>query len=140
MKAYYILCVIIPLVIFFMSFNTLDKRIRNNRLKYAIFSVFSVLVNGYLVYYEFVVGSVSDMPIVVDYPLLQIVPTVLVLISFIFYKKGRSKEAIIDADRISDSVEEMRFRKRSERTAIDIVTSDDESNNSEDSEILWSSI
>lgn len=130
---YYILCTIIPLVIFFLSFNTLDKKIRNNRLKYAIFSVLSIFVNGYLVYYEFVVGNVSDMQIFLDYPFLQLSPTVLVVISFIFYKKGKSKEAIIDADRISNSVEEMRFRKRSQRTSIDIATSDD---SSDDSEIL----
>lgn len=133
MKMYYILCTIIPLVIFFLSFNTLDKKIRNNRLKYAIFSVLSIFVNGYLVYYEFVVGNVSDMQIFLDYPFLQLSPTVLVVISFIFYKKGKSKEAIIDADRISNSVEEMRFRKRSQRTSIDIATSDD---SSDDSEIL----
>lgn len=133
MKMYYVLCTVIPLVIFFLSFNTLDKKIRNNRLKYAIFSVVSILVNGYLVYHEFVVGSVSDMQVFLDYPLLQLIPTVLVVISFMFYKKGKSKEAIIDADRISNSVEEMRFRKRRERTSIDIATSDD---SSDDEEIL----
>lgn len=133
MKMYYVLCTVIPLVIFFLSFNTLDKKIRNNRLKYAIFSVVSILVNGYLVYHEFVVGSVSDMQVFLDYPLLQLISTVLVVISFMFYKKGKSKEAIIDADRISNSVEEMRFRKRRERTSIDIATSDD---SSDDEEIL----
>lgn len=133
MKMYYVLCTVIPLVIFFLSFNTLDKKIRNNRLKHAIFSVVSILVNGYLVYHEFVVGSVSDMQVFLDYPLLQLIPTVLVVISFMFYKKGKSKEAIIDADRISNSVEEMRFRKRRERTSIDIATSDD---SSDDEEIL----
>ncbi len=133
MKIYYILCASIPLVIFFLSFNTLDKKIRNNRLKYAIFSILSILVNGYLVYHEFIVGSVSDMQVFLDYPYLQLVPTVLVVISFMFYKKGKSKEAVIDADRISNSVEEMRFRKRSQRTSIDIATSDD---SGDDSEIL----
>ena len=92
MKIYYILCASIPLVIFFLSFNTLDKKIRNNRLKYAIFSILSILVNGYLVYHEFIVGSVSDMQVFLDYLYLQLVPTVLVVISFMFYKKGKSKE------------------------------------------------
>ena len=73
------------------------------------------------------------MQVFLDYPYLQLVPTVLVVISFMFYKKGKSKEAVIDADRISNSVEEMRFRKRSQRTSIDIATSDD---SGDDSEIL----
>ncbi len=130
MKAYYILCVVIPLVIFFLSFNTLDKKIRNNRLKYSLFSILTIFINGYLTYYEFVVGSVNDIKLFVDFPYLQILPAILVLISFLFYKKGHSKEAIINADRISNSVEEMRFRKRRERAAIEITT--DEENSSEE--------
>ena len=133
MRAYYILCVLIPLVIFFLSFNTLDKKIRNNRLKYAIFSVISVFVNGYFVYYEYINGSVSDIQLFDDYPYLQLLPVVLVVISFLLYKKGKGKEAVINADRISNSVEEMRFRKRRERATIEITTDD---NNSSDEEIL----
>lgn len=130
LRAYYILCAVIPVIIFFVSFNTLDKRIRNSRLKHAIPAFFTMFANGYLVYYQFFVKDVDEMELVLEYPYLQLVPAALVLISFIFYKKGKGKEGFINADLISDSVEEIRFRKRRESTSVELSTSESTDDNS----------
>lgn len=99
-------------------------------MKHAIPAFFTMFANGYLVYYQFFVKDVDEMELVLEYPYLQLVPAALVLISFIFYKKGKGKEGFINADLISDSVEEIRFRKRRESTSVELSTSESTDDNS----------
>lgn len=95
----YCFAALIPLLIFFRSFKTLDKRIRNCRLKYAIVSMIAILLDAILVILilteKIAPGENSEIT--------MFGPFVLCALSILFFLLGKKKEAKIEADILAEN-------------------------------------
>lgn len=95
----YCFAVLVPLLILFHCFKTLDKRIRNCRIKYAIMSMISIVFDAVLVWLILTEKiAPGEGSVITVYG-----PFVLCALSFLFSLLGKKKEAKIEADMLAEN-------------------------------------
>lgn len=95
----YVVAAIVPVIIFFNSFRTLDKRVKDCRLRYALVSLCSIFYDTTLIIFiimEYITRENSNYYVTIG-------PFILCFLSLISYRIGKNKERKIQADILAES-------------------------------------
>ncbi len=95
----YCITAIIPMIIFFHCFHTIDKRIRNCRLRYAIPSIISIIYDGVIIYLVLSKKVTNDTP----NPWITYAPLIITILALLFYQLRKKTERRIEADILKES-------------------------------------
>lgn len=113
----------IPFWIILQVFQTLNKRIRVNRIKHAIPALILAIINisGLCYYWCF-----GHIPFINWEDKTYLIPGLALLLVIIIWNSGRKQEKFIQMDITGEEIERVRFRKSSTNRQSLTISSEDE--------------